>query len=205
MAELQTQQGAEQEREKDITTEIRRGREKDLGWRVTEKNREWQYKRTRERRTEQKGQGTVGISQQGHWEPFVPLVAVFNLWQKLLSSLDVIMSVCTEPPTQKMYLSSEIYVHVILHLTFSHTQTHTHTSNSAVWCLSASSMCWVELSDFCRLVKCNHSFPPSYSSITAHVNGMLAVQRHRPIVPSMCLIVWIWCALIAEHCVDPDW
>lgn len=52
---------------------------------------EWQYERTRERWTEQKGEGKVGISQQGNH-----LVTVFGLWQTLPSLLDVIMTVCTE-------------------------------------------------------------------------------------------------------------
>lgn len=60
------------------------------------------------------------------------------------------------------------------------TNKHTHT-HTAFWCLSASSMCWVGLSDFWRLVKCNHSYLP-YSAITARTNGMLTVQRHGAIV-----------------------
>lgn len=60
------------------------------------------------------------------------------------------------------------------------TNKHTHT-HTAFWCLSASSMCWVGLSDFWRLVKCNHSYLP-YSPITARTNGMLTVQRHGAIV-----------------------
>lgn len=60
------------------------------------------------------------------------------------------------------------------------TNKHTHT-HTAFWCPSASSMCWVGLSDFWRLVKCNHSYLP-YSPITARTNGMLTVQRHGAIV-----------------------
>lgn len=52
-------------------------------------------------------------------KPFVPRRPVLGLWRRLLSSLDVIMSVCTEPAIQKMYLSSNIYVRVTLPRSFS--------------------------------------------------------------------------------------
>lgn len=56
-------------------------------------------------------------------------------------------------------------------------QTHSHTLSHtlAFQCLS---MCWVELSDFFfyRLVNCNHSLLP-YSSISAHITGMIPVWR----------------------------
>ena len=77
-------------------------------------------------------------------------------------------------------------------------RSHTYSSNSAVWCLSAFSMCWVELSDFCRLVKCNHSFLP-YSSITAHTNGMPTVQKKKKAGLLLCLCVCL-CALMGSYC-----
>lgn len=82
--------------------------------------------------------------------------------------LNVTTSGWAEPPIQKMSSHACFY-----------TQTHTYTHCFLM--LSASSMCWVGLSDFWRLVKCNHSYLP-YSPITARTNGMLTVQRHGAIV-----------------------
>ena len=173
--------------------EIRRGREKDGGWGVAI----WKNKGEMDR-TEGRGKG----GNQPTGKPFgrclrsvadSPLLVGCdhdslhrNLWHRRCTCL------LTFTTTSSSLVLS-------LH------HAHTHSSNSAVWCLSAFSMCWVELSDFCRLVKCNHSFLP-YSSITAHTNGMPTVQKKKQAYCCVCVSASVrWWALIAVHYGDLDW
>lgn len=92
-----------------------------------------------------------------------------------------------------------------------------HTPNSVVWL--QPSVCRNELSDLCKLLKCNRPLL-TFSSITAHTNGVHAVQRDTlscclgRILSWPCILLtriykwlrrWIWTpvlkTLVCEGCV----
>lgn len=161
--------------------EIRRGREKDRGWGVAVWKNKGEMDRT-------EGRGKSGNQPTG--KPF---------GHCLRSVADSPLLVGCDRDSLHRNLRHRRCTCLLTFTTTSSSlvlslhHSHTHSSNSAVWCLSAFSMCWVELSDFRRLVKCNHSFLP-YSSITAHTNGMPTVQKknkNRPTVVSVCLLVCV--------------
>lgn len=120
----------------------------------------WQYKKSKRELDHTEGrEWKVGISQPGaDWESICSLLSVLS--QKLIWRV---------PASSHRTCDTEDAL-VLQHLS----PRHPHTPDSVVWLQPRA--CRSELSDLCKLLKCNRSFL-MFSSITVHTNGVHTVQR----------------------------
>lgn len=113
-------------------------------------------------------------------------------WESICSLLSVSQKLIWRVPASSHRTCDTENALVLQHLS----PRHPHTPDSVVWL--QPSACRAELSDLCKLFKCNRSFL-TFSSITAHTNGVQrGAETHYP-------VVWgAFHALVAVHFVDTD-